>query len=276
MIVCDDASTDSTPLIIQDFASRYPNLRPILRRNNVGALANFRMAHDEAVGEFVCHCDGDDLLYPSKLETQHAFMARSPEYTASWHRVDYFDDFGNLFPGCDYDYSMFHDGEVSFEDALRFGPFATNSSIMSRRSARGCYRPEFPVMDIFYMWEFLSQGRGKLIDDVLGAYRVNAVNAITRNSGNTLKALYAVYGNYFLNHFPRHRKYIFLFAVTNFLADLKNFRNTSGNFAKLALRSVPYIGPGELFSHLLDARTLRIPQLRPKAVVRTPDADPTA
>ena len=52
IIVADDASTDATREIIQEYVDRYPHLfRPILRAKNLGIHANLIDALSAARGE---------------------------------------------------------------------------------------------------------------------------------------------------------------------------------------------------------------------------------
>src|ERR1700739_5070031 len=59
IIVADDASTDATPAIIQEYADRYPHLfRPILRSENVGTHAHLTDALSAARGKYLALCEG--------------------------------------------------------------------------------------------------------------------------------------------------------------------------------------------------------------------------
>lgn len=89
IIVADDASTDATPAIIQEYASRYPDLfRPILRPENVGPNANATGALSAARGEYLALCEGDDFWTdPLKLSKQVALLDRRPETALCFHPV---------------------------------------------------------------------------------------------------------------------------------------------------------------------------------------------
>ena len=89
IIVADDASTDATPAIIQEYAGRYPHLfRPILRPQNLGLNANLTGALSAARGEYLALCEGDDYwIDPMKLSKQVAFLDRHPETAVCFHPV---------------------------------------------------------------------------------------------------------------------------------------------------------------------------------------------
>ena len=89
IIVADDASTDATPAIIQEYADRHPHLfRPILRSENVGTHANLTDALSAARGKYLALCEGDDYwIDPMKLTKQVTFLDRHPETAVCFHPV---------------------------------------------------------------------------------------------------------------------------------------------------------------------------------------------
>jgi Glycosyl transferase family 2 len=89
IIVADDASTDATPAIIQEYADHHPHLlRPILRSKNLGIHANLTDALSAARGEYLALCEGDDFwIDPLKLSKQVAFLDQHPETAVCFHPV---------------------------------------------------------------------------------------------------------------------------------------------------------------------------------------------
>ncbi len=61
--------------IIRDFASKYSNIRTLLRNKNIGVLLNFVDTHDRAAEVYICHVDGDDFLWPRKLQNELTFWS---------------------------------------------------------------------------------------------------------------------------------------------------------------------------------------------------------
>lgn len=82
VLVGDDASQDRTPEIIQDYASRFPNvIKPVLRTENVGASRNFYDLFSRAKGDYIAILEGDDYwLDPHKLQKQWEFLEGHREY----------------------------------------------------------------------------------------------------------------------------------------------------------------------------------------------------
>lgn len=89
IIVADDASTDATPRIIEEYADRHPHLfRPILRSQNLGLNANLTGALSSARGEYIALCEGDDYwVDPLKLSKQVALLDRNPKTALCFHPV---------------------------------------------------------------------------------------------------------------------------------------------------------------------------------------------
>lgn len=262
IIVADDGSTDQTRDIINRYALNYPGIIvPVFRKNNLGAFKNFVTTHNMAKGSYICHCDGDDRWLPGKLQAQANFLDDNLGFTVVWSRMNLFTDKGIFFPGEQYDYSMFKDGVVTFSHALRLGSVAVHSSIMYRLSVRETRLPEFDAIDLFYTWEFLSKGPGKILDQVLGEYRVAVSDSLTNNLCSKLKRLYILHAIYYLQKYPEQKKNIFIFSLWNLLVDLKNKRATWKNCFKLAFRSISYVSPFEFFRHVKEVRKLSLPRI---------------
>ena len=138
VIVGDDCSTGLDPFdSAQDYARRNPDvIRPILRTANVGALANFCSVHGAAVGDYVCHLDGDHLWFPGKLVAQAEVLDREPGCVAVWHLLRDFNDDGALGRVADPDAQHVVDlARITQADLLRYGTLGGHSSLMYRRTA---------------------------------------------------------------------------------------------------------------------------------------------
>lgn len=60
LIVSDNASTDATQSICEEYACRDPRIRYVRQSENLGALANFQFVLDQAQGEFFMWAAADD------------------------------------------------------------------------------------------------------------------------------------------------------------------------------------------------------------------------
>jgi glycosyltransferase involved in cell wall biosynthesis len=257
VIVADDCSTDATPSIVREFAICYPDVvKPVLRTVNIGGSKNYLNVHNLATGTYVAHVDGDDLMLPGKLQRQAEFLDANPEFSAVWHRINLFDDHGGFVPGEDYDLSFFPNGVISLEHALRLGYVGAHSSLMYRRGNRKTFDADFEVLDLFFTWEYLSSGRGKMLDDVLGSYRVAAQDSVQLKNIEMVKRLIVHHGRYYLSRMPEQRRNIFVLAVLEFMVDARHFRKTAWSFARLAFDSRSMVSPWLIVKTVIEARRL--------------------
>lgn len=176
VIVHDDASTDSTAAIIQEYAARYPNvIRPIYQTENqycqdipfsTGLFARAR-------GQYIAYCDGDDYWTdPRKLQIQVDFLEQHREYVITYHDAFMFNSQGVVrSPHLQGKYRR----DASAGELMRGRPMSTLTA---------CFRnlvrelpPELldvKVLDICW-WSLLgAHGKGKFIEQIKpAAYRVH-------------------------------------------------------------------------------------------------------
>jgi glycosyltransferase involved in cell wall biosynthesis len=262
IFISDDCSTDRTAKILTEYSEKYPDLiRLKLHKTNIGAFQNFKFCHDNAAGEYVASIDGDDLALPGKLKKQISFLEQNKEYTVVWHRMNLFDDVGGFYHGSNADCSMFENGVIHLNQALRIGSVASHSSIMYRREARANIVPNFDALDLFYTWGYLGQGPGKILNETLGSYRVSSNGSYSKKSELKLRELNAQHAHYYLKKFPKNRSDIFIFAISNLIIDLKNLRKSSLYFFILSLKSFSLINPCRVYDNLVVMNKLRVPKL---------------
>lgn len=89
IIIGDDCSTDHTPLILADYATRYPELIRIITNDiNIGGTKNLRKLIESSEATYIALCDGDDYwIDPYKLQKQVDFLSNHPEYVVCFHNV---------------------------------------------------------------------------------------------------------------------------------------------------------------------------------------------
>jgi glycosyltransferase involved in cell wall biosynthesis len=75
IVIGDDCSTDNTKLIIEDYATRYPNIiKTIYNEINVGLIKNYFNVISKCSGKYIMECAGDDWWLPGKVKQQLNFM----------------------------------------------------------------------------------------------------------------------------------------------------------------------------------------------------------
>lgn len=260
IIVGDDCSTDGTQDVLKEYAEKYPHIiKLFLHNKNNGGVYNFKFVHDRAVGKYVAHIDGDDLMLPGKLQAQASEFESNPLCTAVWHRADFFDDAGEFCSGVLADISPFVNGIVSFDDAIRLGFVGVHSSLMYRKCAQRFAAVDTDKLDLFRTWDVLSTGDGRILDQVLGKYRVGASGSLSVSSQLKIRRLSISHARFFFEKFPEKRQNFFIFAISNAIIDAKNFRRTAFDFFIFALSIFCFVSPKAIWNNLKNIRSIQVP-----------------
>ena len=174
IIVADDASTDATPSIIQEYASRYPHLfRPILRSENLGLNANLTGALSAARGEYLALCEGDDYwIDPLKLSKQVAFLDRHPETAVCFHpvRVIWEDGYAK-----DSKFPPVHvRGNLSVEALILMNFIQTNSVVYRRLQRYDDIPADVMPLDWYLHVRHAVHGDIAMLPETMAVYRRHA------------------------------------------------------------------------------------------------------
>lgn len=187
IVVGDDASTDGTHEMLYHYQQQYPNKFILkLAANNVGITANSNAVHFACNGKYIAWLGGDDLMLPTKIEKQVAYLEAHAAHNIVYHNVDVFES-----PGDKHLY-YFNNAKTSFEGgiktAIEHGTFNCACATMVRRSASPSYGfdSSIPVASDWLYWvEHLNNG-GKMgyINEVLGRYRRHQKNVTSNASAH--------------------------------------------------------------------------------------------
>lgn len=74
LLLIDDASTDNTLQIANQFTSKHPNIKLLKNESNLGAAISRNNGIEAAKGKFIAFLDADDVWKSQKLQTQITFM----------------------------------------------------------------------------------------------------------------------------------------------------------------------------------------------------------
>lgn len=98
IILVDDASSDGSRSIIQDYQTNYPDLiRAFYQNENQGIAKTWVAICKEARGQYIARCDGDDFwLDPLKLQKQVDLLESKPDCKWSNTDFDIYDEQGTL------------------------------------------------------------------------------------------------------------------------------------------------------------------------------------
>lgn len=185
IVIADDASTDGTRDLLNDYKNRYPGkFKLIFSEINEGITANSNKAHFGCDGKYIAWIGGDDLMYPDKIEKQVDFLETHNDFNIVYHNLEVFESTSGriikLFNGR----RDKHIGGI--ELLIKYGTFNGACSTMVRRAVTPSYGFDHELKvasDWFYWIETLRYG-GQIgyIDEILGSYRRHANNVTNQNS----------------------------------------------------------------------------------------------
>lgn len=100
LVIGDDASTDGTKKIIQEYARKYPNtIRAYCRTKNIGALNNSISIKHKCRGKYLACLEGDDYWnIDNKLQLQVDFLESHPEFILCYTDVKLITDVPLKYP----------------------------------------------------------------------------------------------------------------------------------------------------------------------------------
>ncbi|GHC16327.1 hypothetical protein GCM10010082_03950 [Kushneria pakistanensis] len=182
IIIHDDASTDGTAEIVDEYAQRYPRvIRAVLRHENQYQKGHriMPLAAGFARAEYLALCEGDDFWCDEqKLARQYRAMQARPEIAISYHNV--------MRRGPDQEHLHIeahdkrnHERVVHLDELLvHTGDYCPSPSLMLHRDVMERLPEWFyttaPVGD-FYLQVIAAWPAGALyLPDVMAVYRTQA------------------------------------------------------------------------------------------------------
>ncbi len=94
ILVSDNASTDGTPAIVEEYAARDARIRVFRQERNIGAPANFNFVFRETTGPLFMWAADDDRWEPSYVSECVAALLGSPSAVLACTRVVFLDPSG--------------------------------------------------------------------------------------------------------------------------------------------------------------------------------------
>ena len=198
ILIYDDASTDSTPEIIREYAEKRPDVfKPTFYTTNnysqglgfVGLYTGIK----EARGKYVAYCEGDDYWTdPCKLQKQVAFLDANPQFAICAHETSIRDnsDSYRVFRDLHKDsFVPLNKDTYTFEDALAGNLFHV-SSMMYRN--KGLCLPSWisrvSACDMVLFKMLAREGDIYVIPDIMSVYRDHS-DSLTNSSNEYSSAI---------------------------------------------------------------------------------------
>jgi len=178
-IVHDDASTDKTPLIIQEYAARYPEIIvPVLEKENQYSQGKLsKVMYPLMKGKYIAVCEGDDYWTdPLKLQKQVCFMESHPDYAMCFHQAIRHHE-GTNIP--DELYSDIENRDYTGQELYMSKHRPPTASILLRKTViesdvyKKCLKQITSFGDLSFFLSAAHCGKIRGMDDVMAVYRMN-------------------------------------------------------------------------------------------------------
>ena len=95
IIICDDASTDSTKILLENIASKKSSIKLNFNNRNIGYIKNFEKAISLCSGDIIFLCDQDDIWNYNKVEKILSSFERNPQSSYFFSDGEIIDEAGN-------------------------------------------------------------------------------------------------------------------------------------------------------------------------------------
>jgi glycosyltransferase involved in cell wall biosynthesis len=197
IVIGDDASTDNAPVIIQEYAQRFPDkIRAYLHSENLGPKEprefggrnNVLFLLKACTGDYVALCEGDDYWTdPFKLQKQVDFLESNPNFSICHHDLEVIYEDGS--PGHSFN-SADQKAVSGIEDLLEDRWFVGTASLMYRNFFRTEEFAEWHHRAAAGDWALVIQlaARGEIgyLPEIMGKYRkhrggLSNVHAVTNS-----------------------------------------------------------------------------------------------
>ena len=182
IVICDDASTDGTSLLLASYGAIHNNIRIYQNKENLGYIRNFERAITLSSGSLVALCDQDDYWHPEKLTQQFASLG---EAALTYCDSDICDEDLNPSGQRVSTISRCHNYNSCLEQAV-FCRIYGNTMLFKKSILQSAL--PFPTVLPHDWWiAFLATHRGGIVyvDQVLVEYRQHAGNLIGAATGSS-------------------------------------------------------------------------------------------
>lgn len=87
LIISDDGSSDSTPIICDEFQQKYPNIIKVYHHENLGVEKNMIFLFEKANNEIIIINDSDDVSISCRVEKVKEIFKNNPNIDIIYHNA---------------------------------------------------------------------------------------------------------------------------------------------------------------------------------------------
>lgn len=186
LIVINDGSTDSTPILVQNFILQDSRIRIVNHDSNKGLIEARNRGLNEASGKYIANLDSDDISHANRLAVQVDFLERNVDSLLVGSACEVVDSEARKTGSIDRDLPNDHIPVI-----LLFSNYFINSTVMFRAAAvkEVGYAKDIPIAEDYGLFVALSkQGRLANLNQKLIDYRLHDDNISLRSAEEMGKA----------------------------------------------------------------------------------------
>lgn len=184
-IMVDDASTDSSWKIMQEYAAKDPRIQIHRNRHNEGVSKTVKRAIRASKGEYLARMDADDISFPYRLERQVRYLETHNETVAVGGQCQVINEYGEItghktFP---------LDHESIYRYIFTFVPLQQPSLMIARHRLPRNFEYYHDGMntaeEVELIFKLFRHGKVENMPDYLLQYRIHTTNTSFRNLRQT-------------------------------------------------------------------------------------------
>lgn len=188
LIIINDASSDNTLKIINQFSEKDSRIKVIDNKKNLGLTISLNIGINNSNGEFIARLDSDDLAEPSRLEKELDYLQSDPDIGLVGSAAHLINSLGNRIGSMNVMSQQYFVNRF----LINLNPFI-HSSIMIRKKALddvGSYREKFRYSQDYDLILRLND-KYKLSNIALPLIRWRVSESSVTMQHHTLQRIYA-------------------------------------------------------------------------------------
>lgn len=225
LILIDDASTDKTVTIINNYISKHNNISLIQNAINQGAGISRNKGITEAKGDFIAFLDADDLWLPNKLEIQINLLLKN-NLDVCFSSYELMDESGNrLFK------KVNALPELTYKKLLKSNYVGNLTGIYNCKSLGKIQSNKLRKRQDWLLWLNAIKASGKPatgIQETLALYRVRK-NSMSSNKFDLIKYNFQVYNKGLGFSKLKSTSYFILFLYEHFFVKSRQITSLPKN-----------------------------------------------
>jgi len=191
LIIVDDASTDASRQIIQEYAAEDSRIRVILHETNCGITKTVNEGIEAAKGEFIAEISSDDVWVKDKLTKQLAVVKQNGDLVV-WSEGEIIDTNGRPTGTSfsDYYHTVSKQKSGDMFQELSKGNYIFGQTLLYKKSNLGNIRYDENLVymnDYKLVLDLARKYKYYFLNEPLAKYRLHGHNTLIGSSSETTK-----------------------------------------------------------------------------------------